>query len=232
MGETIQVEKLDKNYGRNQVLEDISFKIRPGEVVGLLGPNGSGKTTLMKILAGLIHNYKGIVRVSGHQPDIYTKSIVSYLPEKTYFSDWMKGKDAIGFFKDFYSDFNEPKAYELFKRFSLDPEQKIKLMSKGMQEKVQIILTMSREADIYLLDEPLGGVDPASREAILDIILNNYSEDSSVVIATHLIHDIERIFDRVIFMEMGSILADKKTDDIRETENKSVNDYFKEAFKC
>ena len=143
-----------------------------------------------------------------------------------------KAKDAISFFKDFYSDFNEGKAYDLFKKFSLDPEQKIKLMSKGMQEKVQIILTMSREADIYLLDEPLGGIDPASRDIILDIILGNYSESSSVIIATHLIHDIERIFDRVIFMEMGSILADKKTDDIREGEGKSVEDYFKEVFKC
>lgn len=232
MSKVIEISSLQKKYGSKTVLDNISLSFENGTIIGLLGPNGCGKTSLIKILAGLINDYSGSVLIDGNVPNEYTKSIISYLPEKTYLSDNNKAKDALCFFEDFYADFDRKKAEEMFKQFKLDPEQKIKSMSKGMQEKVQLILVMSRKAKIYLLDEPLGGLDPASRKAMLDIILNNYSEDSLVLLSTHLINDVERIFDRVIMLGDSRVLVDDTVDNIRQSTGKSVEELFEEVFKC
>lgn len=232
MSKIIEISSLNKRYGSKLVLDNISLTLESGTIVGLLGPNGSGKTSLIKILAGIIKDYSGSVLIDGSAPNEYTKSIVSYLPEKTYLVENNKAKYALDFFEDFYADFDKKKAEELFRKFKLNPEQKIKSMSKGMQEKVQLILVMSRKAKVYLLDEPLGGLDPASRKAMLDIILNNYSEDAVVLLSTHLIHDVEKIFDRVIMIGDRKIILDDSVDNIRQTTGKSVEELFEEVFKC
>ncbi len=232
MSKIIEIKSLNKRYGSKMVLENVSLSLESGTIVGLLGPNGCGKTSMIKIIAGLIKDYAGQVLIDGRAPDEYTKSIVSYLPEKTYLGENLKAKEALDFFEDFYSDFDKEKAQQLLSQFKLDPNQKIKSMSKGMQEKVQLILVMSRKAKVYLLDEPLGGLDPASRKAMLDIILNNYSEDAVVLLSTHLINDVERIFDRVIMVGERKILIDDTVDNIRQKEGKSVEELFEEVFKC
>ncbi len=232
MSNIIEINALHKSYGARKVLENVSLSLESGTIVGLLGPNGCGKTSMIKIIAGLIQDYEGQVLIDGRVPGEYTKSIVSYLPEKTYLGDNLRAKDALDFFEDFYSDFDREKASKMLSQFKLDPNQKIKSMSKGMQEKVQLILVMSRKAKVYLLDEPLGGLDPASRKAMLDIILNNYSEDSVVLLSTHLINDVERIFDRVIMVGEKRILIDDTVDNIREKNGKSVEELFEEVFKC
>ncbi len=225
----IHVSSLKKSYGRKLVLDDINFEIAEGSVVGLLGPNGCGKTTLIKILTGLIKDHSGTVRIDNDEPGPYTKSIVAYLPDKSYLPDWMKPKDAIGYFSDFYADFDKEKAEKMVHDFGLDENQRLKTMSKGQQEKLNLILVMCRRAKLYILDEPLGGLDPAARSFVLDLIMNNYAKDSTVLISTHLIGDVERIFNRVLMISGGKLIVNSHVDEIRE-KGKSVEEVFKEVF--
>ena len=225
----IDVKNLHKSYGKNQVLNGVSVSLKPGQIIGLLGPNGCGKTSLIKILTGLINDYEGEVKVGGFTPGVESKSMVAYLPEKTYLADWMRPIDAINYFDDFFADFDKQKALDMMRHFNLPMKQKAKTMSKGMQEKLQLLLVMSRSAKLYILDEPLGGVDPAARSFILDTIMNNYSKNSTVLLSTHLIHDVERIFDHVLMIGKGKVLLDEDTSYLR-AEGKSVEDVFKEVF--
>ncbi len=225
----IHVSSLKKSYGRKIVLDDINFEIAEGSVVGLLGPNGCGKTTLIKILTGLIKDHSGTVRIDNEEPGAYTKGIVAFLPDKSYLPDWMRPKDAIGYFSDFYADFDRGKAEKMVRDFGLDENQRLKTMSKGQQEKLNLILVMCRRAKLYILDEPLGGLDPAARSFVLDLILDNYAKDSTVLISTHLIGDVERIFNRVLMISGGKLIVNSHVDEIRE-KGKSVEEVFKEVF--
>lgn len=227
----IQIKNVTKTYGKKTALNDVSITCKRGQIVGLLGPNGSGKTTLIKILTGLIKGYQGNVLIDGQPVSAYTKSIVSYLPDEPYFSDWMKVRDAINLFVDMYSDFDLLKCNELLQRFKIEPSMRIKVMSKGTKEKFQLALVMSRKAKFIVLDEPIGGVDPAAREVILDTILENYSEDQTIFIATHLIADIERIFGSVIFIKEGSIVLHDDVEDVRSRTGKSIDELFREEFR-
>lgn len=229
MANIINVASLSKSYGRKNVLNDISFQIEEGSIVGLLGPNGCGKTTLIKILTGLIKDHTGTVKIDNDEPGPYTKSIVAFLPDKSYLPDWMRPIDAIEFFADFYADFDKAKAEKMVYDFRLDPKQKLKTMSKGQQEKLCLILVMCRQAKLYILDEPLGGLDPASRSAILDLIMTNYAKNASVLISTHLINDVEKIFNRVLMINDGKLIVNAHVDEIRE-KGKSVEEVFKEVF--
>ena len=229
MNETVKVEYLFKSYGKKTVLDGISFDLKGGEIVGLLGPNGSGKTTLIKILTGLIKDHKGSVLIDGEAPGVHTKEIVAFLPDKSYLPDWMKPPDAIEYFADFYKDFDKEKATDMMQRFGVDMNQRLKTMSKGQQEKVNLILVICRRAKVYILDEPLGGLDPASRSAILDFILENYSKDATMLLSTHLVNDVERVFNRVLMINKGNLVVNMPIEEIRET-GKSVEDIFKEVF--
>ncbi len=229
MSGIVQVKGLNKSYGSHRVLRNISFDYEPGQFIGLLGPNGCGKTTLIKIITGLINDYSGEVLIDGHKPDIYTKNIIAYLPERTYLAEWMRPVDAIKYMADFYEDFNSSKATDMLKTFELPEKQKIKSMSKGMQEKLQLLLVVCRNAKLYVLDEPLGGVDPAARAFILNVILKNLPVDSTVIISTHLIHDVEKIFDTVLMIGNGRILKNEKVADGRIGED-TIEDVFKEVF--
>ena len=227
----IQIRDLTKSYNQITALKRLNLDLIPGQIIGLLGPNGSGKTTLIKILTGLLRDYEGEVLIDGHHPGAYTKGLISYLPDEHYFSDWMRA-DALKIFDDMYQDFDIAQAMILMKRLDLNPRMRIKSMSKGMKEKFQLCLVMSRKARIYILDEPIGGVDPAARELILDIILNNYAEDAIVMISTHLISDIEKIFDDVIFLKNGELVLHENSEQLREENGKSVDELFREVFKC
>lgn len=228
----LECKNLVKNFSGKQALKGIDLSINRGRIVGLLGPNGSGKSTLIKLANGLLTPSSGQILINGNAPGIETKKIVSYLPERTYLNDWMKVSDIINFFKDFYDNFNTEKAYDMLKKLNINPNDKLKTMSKGTKEKVQLILVMSRESDLYFLDEPIAGVDPAARDYILNTIITNYNENATVVISTHLITDIERILDDVIFISYGEIFLTKSVDEIRENEGKSVDALFREVFKC
>lgn len=227
------VECLDltKNFSGKKALDAVNLKIGRGKIIGLLGPNGSGKTTLIKILNGLLEPTFGSVLIDGEKPGPYTKSIVSYLPDRTYFADWMKVSDIFDMFRDFYADFDRKKAEEMFGLLNIGTEEKIKNMSKGTKEKVQLILVMSRKAQFYLLDEPIAGVDPAARDYILSTIINNYNEEGTVIISTHLIADIERVLDEVVFLRNGQVVRHEAVDDIKEKEGKSIDDVFKDKFR-
>lgn len=230
--ELVKIENLNKKYQNRLILSNLNLTLEPGHIVGLLGPNGSGKTTLIKILTGIIKDYSGNVTIQGNTISPSTKALVSYLPDNSYFSPWMCPFDVIAIFKDFYSDFDEKKCFEMLRRLGLDPKQKMKRMSKGMIEKFQLCLVMSRNAMLYILDEPLGGIDPASRDFILDTILTNYNEDATIFMSTHLISDVERIFDTVIFLKNGEIVLQDDIDNIRSKEGKSIDQLFREVFKC
>lgn len=227
------VECLDltKNFSGKKALEAVSLQIGRGRIIGLLGPNGSGKSTLIKVLNGLLEPTFGSVLIDGEKPGPYTKSIVSYLPDRTYFADWMKVSDIFDLFGDFYKDFDRSKAEEMCGLLNIGTGEKIKNMSKGTKEKVQLILVMSRKAELYLLDEPIAGVDPASRDYILSTIINNYNEEGTVIISTHLIADIERVLDEVIFLKNGKVVRHEAVDAIKEKEGKSIDDVFKDTFR-
>lgn len=232
MSELIKIQDLNKKYGKKQVLKDVNLTLHGGQIVGLLGPNGSGKTTLIKVLNGLLKEYDGDVQIDQQAIGIHSKKIISYLPDEPYFENWMTTSDALNLFVDMYDDFDLNKALSLMERMDIEKKVKIKELSKGMKEKFQLILVMSRKAKIYILDEPLGGIDPAARELILDTILNNYAEDALVLLSTHLIVDIEKIFDEVIFIKNGEIILHENSEDLRMKRQASINDIFKEEFKC
>lgn len=226
----IEVNDLTKRYGERLVLDNVSFALPKGEVIGLFGPNGCGKTTLMKILTGLIHDYKGSVLVSGSAPNEATKAFTSYLPEQTFVHEWMRNIDAVNYFADFYSDFDKVKALEMIKRFGLSEKQKTMSMSKGMQEKLLMSLVMSRSAELYILDEPMGGVDPATRAGILDFIMENYADKSTLLISTHLINDLQSVFTHAVFLGNGKVLLNDSVKNITANGN-TIEDVFKEVFR-
>ena len=228
----IRLTGLTKSFGAKRALSGIDLEVGRGKIVGLLGPNGSGKTTLIKILNGLLRPTGGVALIDGHEPGVETKSHVSYLPDRMYFADWMKAADLMDLFSDFYADFDRQKAAEMFSALGIRPMERIKTMSKGTKEKVQLVLVMSRRARLYLLDEPIGGVDPAARDYILNTILKNFEEDSSILISTHLIQDVEAVFDRALFLNQGKIVIDGEVDEIREKYGKSIDGLFREVFKC
>ena len=223
---------LVKRYSYQQALGGVNLTLERGRIIGLLGPNGSGKTTLIKLASGLLVPTGGEILVGGMAPGVETKKIVSYLPERTYLNTWMRVSDLLNFFEDFYKDFDKVKAYEMLQRLNINPADRLKNMSKGTKEKVQLVLVMSRRAHLYLLDEPIGGVDPAARDYILNTILKNFEEDSSILISTHLIQDVEAVFDRALFLNQGKIVIDGEVDEIREKYGKSIDGLFREVFKC
>lgn len=228
----IKLDNVVKRYGKKEALKGISLDIPKGKIVGLLGPNGSGKSTMIKLLNGLLQPDEGTIEIAGMKPSIETKKIVSYLPERTYLSEWMKMKDLLKFFSDFYEDFDLEKAEEMIEALNINVDEKIKDMSKGTKEKVQLILVMSRNDDVYILDEPIGGVDPAARSFIMRTILQNFSEESTLIIATHLISEIENICDEIIFLSYGEIKLQGNVDEIREEKGKSIDALFREEFRC
>lgn len=230
--ELLECKHLCKSYGSKSVLKDINLTIPRGKIVGLLGRNGQGKTTLIKLINDLLTPTSGEVLVNGKHIGVESKKIISYLPERTYLDKTMTLNDVVKYFKEFYDNFDSKKAFKLFNDLDLDINQKLSSMSKGMQEKVQLVLVMSREADLYILDEPLGGVDPATRDYILDTILTNFNEGASIIISTHLISDIERILDEVIFIEKGRVVLSSSTDELRQKENASIDEIFRRSFKC
>lgn len=228
----LECKNLTKSYGNHIALSDVSFQIDAGHIIGLLGPNGSGKTTLIKLIAGLLGATSGSVYVREEPIGPRSKSIISYLPDHSYLDGNMRVQNIIDFFADFYADFDPLRAYDMMAKLQINPRQKLKTLSKGTQEKVQLILVMSRHADLYILDEPLAGVDPAARDYILDTILSNYDENASILISTHLISDIENILDEVIFVQDGILHTHASVDELRERDNKSIDTIFREVFKC
>jgi ABC-2 type transport system ATP-binding protein len=228
----LEAKNISKSYGSYPALQNISFRIDCGRIVGLLGPNGSGKTTLLKIINGLLTPTGGTIQIGGEAPGVITKQHISFLPDTSYFPKWMNSCNLFTYFRDFYADFDESKAIEMLHRLGIHEKMKLRHMSKGTLEKVQLILTMSRNAALYCLDEPIGGVDPATRDYILQTIISNYSENASILISTHLITDVEKILDDVIFLQEGQIRLQASVDEIREQKGMSVDSLFREVFKC
>ncbi len=231
MTNILKSEEICKSYLNKKALQGVNLEIMPGKILGLLGPNGSGKTTFLKIAAGILHASSGELLIDGHKPGVYTKSIVSYLPDNEYLLKWMKVKDAIKYFKDFYSDFDEKKAKEMLQFMKLDENSPVKSLSKGMKEKLKLTLVLSRSAKLYILDEPLGGVDPTTREQILNAIVNNFTENSSMIITTHLVNDIERVFDDVAFISDGEIILQGNAEELRMERKKSIDELYREVFQ-
>ena len=232
MSAILECRELTKSFGGTKALDGVNLNIEPGRVVGLLGPNGSGKTTLIKLANGLLTPSSGELLIAGERPGPATKAIVSYLPDRSFLPEWMNVRQMLDFFGDFYADFDRERAEDMLARLDIDKRLRLGQMSKGTKEKVQLILVMSRRAGLYLLDEPIGGVDPATRDFILDTIIRNYNPSAAVVISTHLIADVEQALDEVIFISRGRILLQSSVDEIRETQGKSVDAYFREVFKC
>ena len=230
--ELLEIKDLNKSFDSKKILKDINLTISSGKIVGLLGKNGAGKTTLIKLINDLLTPTSGEILIKGNKIGVETKKIVSYLPERTYLNKFMKVSEIIEVFTDFYENFDEKKAKKLLKDLDLDINQQLTKMSKGMQEKVQLVLVMSRKADLYILDEPLGGVDPATRDYVLDTILSNFNEEASVIISTHLISDIERILDEVVFIDKGKIVLQSDADKLRNKEKSSIDEIFRRMFKC
>lgn len=228
----LECRNLYKTYPGKQALSGLTLNVHKGRIVGLLGPNGSGKSTLIKLACGLLTPSYGEILVAGRRPDIETKKLVSYLPERTYLADWMTVQDAVAFFADFYEDFDPAVAVEMLAKLSILPNIRLKSLSKGNKEKVQLILVMSRKAALYLLDEPIGGVDPAARDYILSTIITNYNPESTIIISTHLIADIERVLDDVVFIKDGVVQLCAPVEEIREEKGCSVDALFREVFKC
>ena len=228
----LECRALTKRFGDVAALDGVNISVAPGRVVGLLGPNGSGKTTLIKLANGLLTPTSGELRICGALPGKETKAVVSYLPDRCCLPEWMSARQLMDFYADFYDDFDRARAADMLSRLGLGEQLRVSQMSKGMKEKVQLILVMSRRARLYLLDEPIGGVDPATRDYILETIIRNYDEQASVVISTHLISDVENVLDDVIFLNNGKVTLQSSVDDIREQYGKSVDALFREVFKC
>lgn len=228
----VSIDDLTKRYGSKTAIDKLNLELDGGQIIGLLGPNGSGKTTLIKMMNGLLVPNSGRIRIEGNKIGVETKALVSYLPDQTYLNMNQKVSEIISFFADFYSDFDVDRAYFMLEKLGISADDRLKKMSKGTKEKVQLILVMSRRAKLYILDEPIAGVDPAARDYILDVILSNYDPDSTIIISTHLISDIEKILDRAIFIRDGKIVMNSSVDDIRMNEGKSVDSLFREVFKC
>ena len=233
MNPILECRNLSKKYGNHfYALNDLTLSLDSGQIVGLLGPNGSGKTTLIKLINGLLNPSSGEVLIDGKAPGVDTKKIVSYLPERTYLDESMKVRDIIRFFADFYDNFITDRAYQMLSDLEISADARLRTLSKGTKEKVQLILVMSRDAKLYILDEPIGGVDPAARGFILHTILANYNEESTILLSTHLIHDIENILDRVVFLKEGRLAMNAPVDDIRMEQGRSVDTLFREVFRC
>ena len=229
---TFKCEGLTKNYGSLRALDSVDLSIEPGRIVGLLGPNGSGKTTLIKIASRLLVPSAGKLEICGMEPSEKTKALVSYLPDRDYLPGWMKVSELVDMYGDFFADFDRERAQKMMDSLNLDGKMLLRKLSKGNKEKVQLILTMSRRAKLYLLDEPIAGVDPAARDYILDTILSNYDEEAVVLISTHLISDVEKVLDEAIFLKQGKVVLHKPVDDVRQETGMSLDGYFREVFKC
>ena len=230
--ELVECKELNKSFGKKEILKNVNLIIPKGKIIGLLGKNGTGKTTLIKLFNDLLEPTSGEILINGKKIGIESKKTISYLPERSYLNPSMKVSETLDYFEDFYQNFDRKKAEKLLKDLDLDINQRLTKMSKGMREKVQLVLVMSRKAKLYILDEPLGGVDPATRDYILDTILTNFNKDASVIISTHLISEIERILDEVIFIDNGEIKYQGNADEIRKKENKSIDEIFRGMFKC
>jgi ABC-2 type transport system ATP-binding protein len=232
MDAILETRALTKRYGATLALNNVDITLPKGKIVGLLGPNGSGKTTLLKIAAGLLTPTSGVILADNRPIGQETKSVISFLPERTYLPDWMTVNDCLDYFEDFYTDFDRERAMEMLSRLDVPPNKKMRTLSKGTREKMQLVLVMSRRAKLYLLDEPIGGVDPATRDYILDTIIGNYDNEATIMISTHLIADVEKVLDEFLFLKEGVITMHDTTDNIRETQGKSLDELFREVFRC